>query len=85
LIEKVEQRSDVAFIRNGRSYDAAAAARFLRGKWRYRDAEVCSAADFIAKVATASSTTGQPYLVRLPDGREIPAAAFFQAELAKLT
>lgn len=85
LIGKVAQRSDATFIRNGRSYDAATAARFLRGKWRNRDAEVCSAEDFIVKVASGSSTTGQPYLVRLRDGREIPAAVFFQEELAKLT
>ena len=85
LIGNVEQRSDATFIRNGRSYDAVAAAQFLRGKWRNREAEVCSAEDFIAKVASVSSTTGKPYLVRLHDGREVLAAEFFRAELARLT
>lgn len=84
LIGNVEQRSDATFIRNGRSYDAVAAAQFLRAKWRNREAEVCSAEDFIAKVASVSSTTGKPYLVRLRDGREVLAAEFFQAELARL-
>ena len=85
LIGAVERRTDVTFIRNGRSYSAAAAAQFLRGKWRDREADVCSADDFIAKVASFSSTTGDPYLVRLRDGREVPAAEFFRARLADLT
>ena len=85
LIGNVAQRSDVTFIRNGRAYDAVAAAQFLRGKWGNREAEVCSAEDFIVKVASVSSTTGKPYRVRLRDGREVLAAAFFQAELAGRT
>ena len=85
LIGNVAQRSDVTFIRNGRPYNAVAAAQFLRGKWRNREAEVCSAEDFIVKVASVSSTTGKPYRVRLRDGREVLAAEFFQAELAGLT
>jgi len=84
LIGDVAQRADVTFLRNGRAYDAAAAARFLRAKWRNREAEVCSAEDFLGRVASVSSTTGQPYLVRLRDGREMPAADFFRAELAGL-
>ena len=85
LIGAVERRADVTFIRNGRSYSAATAAQFLRGKWRSREADVCSAGDFIAKVASFSSTTGDPYLVRLRDGREVPAAEFFRAQLVQLT
>ena len=85
LIETVERRTAVTFIRNGRSYSAATAAQFLRGKWRGREADVCSADDFIAKVASFSSTTGNPYVVRLRDGREVPAAEFFRAQLAQLT
>ena len=85
LIGVVGRRTDVTFIRNGRSYIAATAAQFLRGKWRDREADVCSADDFIAKVASFSSTTGKPYLVRLRDGQEVPAAEFFRAQLAELT
>ena len=84
LIGAVERRTDVAFIRNGRSYSAATAAQFLRGTWRNREADVCSADDFIAKAASFSSTTGRPYLVRLRDGPEMPAAEFFRAQLTAL-
>ena len=46
--------------------------------------QIRTADDFIAKVASKSSTTGRPYLVRFSDGREVPTADFFRAELAKL-
>ena len=71
-------------MRNGKAYDASTAAKFLRGKWNSRKSEIASAEDFIAKVASVSSTTGKPYLIRFEDGREVPSAEFFRAELAKL-
>ena len=84
LITIVERLTDAAFIRNGRPYDAAAAAEFLRRKWRHRETEVRSADDFIEQVASSSTTTGRPYLVRFSDGREIPCSAFLRTELSKL-
>ena len=71
-------------MRNGRSYPPRTAAKFLRGKWNDRAAEVRSAEEFIAKVATRSSTTGKPYLVRFDDGREVETAVFLSEVLAKL-
>ena len=63
---------------------AAAAAEFLRRKWRHREADVGSADDFIEKVASFSSTTGQPYLIRFSDGRETPCSIFLRTELSGL-
>ncbi|MCU0576609.1 MAG: DUF5329 domain-containing protein, partial [Desulfobacterota bacterium] len=83
LIHAVEQLGDAAFIRNGRAYDAAAAARFLREKWKARASEVRSAEDFIEKVASFSSTTGKPYLIRFRDGRELSSAKFLRGQLAR--
>ena len=85
LIQTVEKLGGATFIRNDRSYDAASAARFLRGKWRSRENEVRSAEDFIKKVASFSSTTGKPYLIRFRDGREMPSAAFLREQLAHRT
>ncbi len=84
LIAAVERMADAAFIRNGRSYRAAAAAEFLRRKWRQRQAQVRSAEDFIEKVASFSSTTGQPYGIRFGDGREIACSTFLANELGNL-
>jgi hypothetical protein len=84
LIAAIERMADATFLRNGRPYGAAAAVEFLRRKWRQREAEVGSAADFIEKVASFSSTTGQPYLIRFSDGRETPCAIFLRTELSNL-
>jgi hypothetical protein len=49
-----------------------------------REAEVRSADDFIEQVASSSTTTGRPYLVRFSDGREIPCSVFLRTELSRL-
>lgn len=84
LIAAVGRMTDSAFIRNGRSYDAATAAEFLRRKWQRHASEVRSAEDFIEKIASASSTTGRPYLVRRADGRELPCRDVLHAVLRRL-
>ena len=84
LIASVAALGDATFIRNGKSYDAASAARFLREKWESREDEVRTAEDFIERVASFSSTTSKPYRIRFADGREIPSADYLRAELAKI-
>jgi hypothetical protein len=84
LIASVSQLSDATFVRNGESYPASTAARFLREKWQSRQSEVRSADEFIDRIASFSSTTSQPYLIRFADGRELSSAEYLRAELAKL-
>jgi hypothetical protein len=84
LIAIVEKLDGAVFVRNGRDYAPASAAKFLRGKWRKHAAQVLSADDFIEIVATRSSTTGRVYLVRFAGGREIPTSNFLRAHLATL-
>jgi len=84
LIATIERMTDATFIRNGQPYGAAAAAEFLRRKWRHREAEVRSANDFIEKVASFSSTSGQPYRIRFSDGRETACSTFLRTELSTL-
>jgi len=84
LIASVARLTDATFLRNRKSYSASSAARFLRGKWRSRHSEVRTAEDFIERVASSSSTTGEPYLIRFANGREVPSAEYLRAELAKL-
>ena len=84
LVSCIEELTDARFVRNGKGYSAAAAAEFLRRKWQTLRAEVCSAEDFIDRVASSSSTTGKPYLIRFGDGREMPSAEFLRAQLFKL-
>ncbi len=84
LIASVARLADATFLRNGKSYPASSAAEFLRKKWRSRKSEVRSAEDFIDRVASFSSTTGNPYLIRFTDGREVSSAEYLRGELAKL-
>ena len=84
LIAAIERMTDAAFIRNDRPYGSAAAAEFLRRKWRHREEDIRTADDFIEKVASFSSTTGRPYLIRFRDGRETPCSIFLRTELSSL-
>jgi hypothetical protein len=84
LIGGVEQMTDAVFLRNGKSYSAPLAAEFLRRKWNSRREEIRSAAEFIDKVASFSSTTGKPYSIRWSDGRERLSAEYFRSQLSQL-
>jgi Family of unknown function (DUF5329) len=83
LISHLENLKDATFVRNGSDYDAKSAAKFLRGKWQANDKEIKTAADFIAKAATLSSTTGKPYLIRFKDGKQVKCGEYLTAQLAK--
>jgi hypothetical protein len=84
LIKHVEVMKDVKFIRNDREADAKTAARFLRGKWEAKEAEIKTAKEFIEKVASISSTTGKPYLIRFKDGKQMKGGDYLMGELKKL-
>jgi hypothetical protein len=83
LIKHIEGLKDAKFVRNDTEYDAKTAATFLRRKWQ-RDSSVKTAADFVDKVASVSSTSGKPYLIRFKDGKETKSGDYLRAELKKL-
>ncbi len=84
LINEIQTLKDASFVRNGSTYDAKTAAKFLRGKWDSHKSEIVTAADFIEKAASVSSTTGKPYIIRFNDGREIKCGDFLKEKLEKL-
>jgi hypothetical protein len=84
LIKSIADAKDLQFVRNGKTYDATTAAKFLRGKLAANDAEVKTARSFIDKVASFSGTSGKPYLIRRSDGSEIKSKDYLLAELRKL-
>ena len=83
LITHVQTLKNASFIRNGKEYDSASAAKFLRGKWEANEGKIRSASDFIEQVATKSSTTGKPYLIRFKDGAEVPCGKYLTDQLRK--
>jgi hypothetical protein len=84
LIAYVESQTQVRFVRNGSAYSSKDAAKFLRGKYNKMGEHVTTAQQFIDQIASKSSTTGEVYQIRLPDGRHIPAARFLGDELQRM-
>lgn len=84
LISHLQGLENATFIRNGSDYSGANAAKFLRAKWERNEKDVKTAADFIAKVASTSGTSGKPYLIRFKDGKETPCGEYLTAQLKKL-
>ncbi|HQI81116.1 MAG TPA: DUF5329 family protein, partial [Deltaproteobacteria bacterium] len=71
LIYSVENLKGALFIRNGAPHDGKEAADHLRMKLQKAGSRVKTADDFIRLCASASSMTGRPYMIRLPDGTVI--------------
>lgn len=84
LIKAIEARKDMKFIRNGSEYDCGDAAKFLRGKFEAMGKEVTSARDFIERIASKSSMSGEPYHVKFADGKTMLASQFLNDELKRL-
>jgi hypothetical protein len=84
LIRHIETLTEAVFIRNNKTYNATIAAHFLRGKWRATLDDITTAQEFIAKVASVSSTTGQPYRIRFSDGREVLCGDYLRMVLQQL-
>lgn len=84
LIKQVGDLKDAKFVRNGSPYAPWTAVLFLRGKWNANASNIKTARDFIDKVATMSSTSGEPYLIRFDNGKEMHSRDFLLAELKKI-
>ena len=84
LIKHVEELKDAKFIRNGTEHDPSEAAQLMKYKWDNNKDDIKTAKDFILICATKSSTSGQPYLIKFKDGKEVNCADYLTAELEKL-
>jgi predicted RNA polymerase sigma factor len=74
------------FYRNGTWHDAGAARVHLEKKQNYlvNRSLVASAEDFIDRAATASSLSGETYLVRCAHADPMPSGDWLHAELRRL-
>lgn len=82
LIASVETLQGAQFIRNGKTYDAHAAADHLRLKLRAAGSRITTAGEFITYCASQSSLSGTPYQIKFADGRIVTSAAYLQQKLA---
>ena len=84
LIERIESLEGAVFMRNGREYTGEEAAEHLRFKWSYARGRVKTARQFIENIASRSSRSGEAYMIRFADGRQVTSEAYLAAELEKL-
>jgi hypothetical protein len=84
LLAALEKRSTLVFIRNGNAHSAAEAAEHLKLKLSRTRDRLQTAEQFIDQVASASSITGKPYLVREPGKNERYARDFLHELLRQV-
>lgn len=84
LILAVKNLDGAAFIRNGVDHPPAEAADHLRTKWERAGDMITTAEQFIDHLASHSSLSGEPYLIRLPDGQTIPAKDWLHDQLKEI-
>lgn len=58
------------FIRNGDTHTGEEATKHIKAKYEHFKAEIKTPEDFIRLSASKSLLSGEPYLVRTPDGKE---------------
>jgi hypothetical protein len=84
LISAIAELQGATFIRNGAEHTAAEAADHLRMKWRAAGDEIATAEQFIEAIASKSSTSGQPYQIRMADGEVMEAGEFLRKRLGEI-
>jgi hypothetical protein len=75
--------SKATFIRNGASHAPAQAAEHIKAKYAHFKSEIKTPEDFIRLCASKSFLSGKPYLVRLPDGKEMHVDAWLTDALKR--
>ena len=76
-------KSDATFIRNGQTHTPQEAANHIKAKYEHFKSEIKTPEDFIRLSASKSLLTGQPYLVRTADGKEMHLDAWLTEALKK--
>ncbi|HEY3392085.1 MAG TPA: DUF5329 family protein [Lacipirellulaceae bacterium] len=84
LLKAIESEEGVVFIRNGAEHSPQDAAEHLRSKWDAAGGEIKTVDDFIEKLASKSSLSGEPYRVRLADGTEVLAGDYLRDRLREI-
>jgi hypothetical protein len=81
LIGEIASLHDAKFIRNGSEYDVDQAVEHIRMKRRNAGSRIKTAENFIDYCATASSLSGEKYLIRYKNGKTVEAAIFLREKL----
>jgi hypothetical protein len=84
LIEHVGGLKGAVVIRNGAEHAPAEAAEHLRRKWDAAGDQIATADEFIDKIASKSSTSGEPYRIRTKEGKETDAGVYLRDQLKQI-
>jgi predicted ThiF/HesA family dinucleotide-utilizing enzyme len=84
LIDVVRNLKGAVFIRNGSEHTPEEAANHLQMKREKAGARIKTAQDFIDKVASKSSLSGELYMIRFANGKTFPCQMVLSNELKKL-
>jgi len=72
-----------AFVRNGTPGTATQARDHLAGKYQFAKGRISTAEEFIQNLATQSSMSGEPYLIRCGGKNDQPAGVWLVEELRR--
>jgi hypothetical protein len=84
LIGTIEQLDGAQFYRNGTWNDAKTAADHLRMKRSKAGNRIKTALDFIDKIASESSMSGEAYKIKYADGKIVTSKEYFTGKLKEI-
>jgi hypothetical protein len=76
--------TEAKFIRNGNEYSGVDAAKHLRMKCEKAGKKITTAKQFIDYLASKSSRSGEPYLMKFKNGSTLPVRDILYHQLKKL-
>ncbi|UDC41597.1 YfeK family protein [Klebsiella quasivariicola] len=83
MLDALAQKSDLIFVRNGDAHTCDEAVAHLRLKLSNTRNRIDTAEQFIDKVASSSSVTGKPYIVRIPGKNDQQARPYLHTLIAQ--
>lgn len=83
MLNALAQQKDLTFIRNGDAHNCDEAVSHLRLKLSNTRNRIDTAEQFIDKVASSSSISGKPYIVRIPGKTDENAQPYLHALIAE--
>ena len=83
MLEGLAQKKGLIFVRNGDEHTCDEAVSHLRLKLGNTRNRIDTAEQFIDKVASSSSITGKPYIVKMPGKSDENAQPFLHALIAQ--
>ncbi|MEB4677766.1 YfeK family protein [Enterobacteriaceae bacterium G50] len=83
MLDALSQQKELVFVRNGDEHTCDEAVSHLKLKLGNTRNRIDTAEQFIDKVASSSSITGKPYIVKIPGKSDENAQPFLHALIAQ--